>query len=934
MLNNDIRICAFDSNECNGKIKKVGDKVSIPETNTELISRGMFLCVFHYNKFILNENHRLEKILQVCSHPKHELYLNQSNKSFKQQNPSLINIPKRLINILGLEENAKICNRCKRNTDKDPEYLQTEEYQAPIPIKSNEDNIMKIGTHTYALRSNILYTQTELKQLEFDYQEIVSQISISNEISLSEKIKKMSSILYKNQHQLNQKPIYDSIAFKTMLETADEDLIGFFDELYAGTNPNTKSDKTNESNKKKLVSLCYFLASINNKYINGLKTDIGSYLQTAGTSASSIDTLNNLGFSVTRKTVDRQKLLISDEHQETVNNYCLQNIEKMFFLNIDDYHNIHRRNQPTLLQTHNIFHFVTILLNSNPNIFKISAYSSNNISVHNPIGIDSELIIKNINEIFMSKLNKSYYKQNEMWKQFLTEDSYENRMELLTVHNYDGRIQNHQELRSMVNSKLIDFILHPLHSTKDYIECTSLLFKVFEILKNNNEQDYLSNCVIPTICDWPGQVNIRRAITLRNDKGSESGIPLEILSLIPIIGPLHISLNSRETLFQTYHFFFEMLYHNLFGEKKILSQKPKQTIINLILNLTFQGWKKIRNVVIKRFGNSKDAEYRMIIDLLDNSIPLTLDIYAVLFRSGFFEGYLESVVRIWVLFQRLRRHNYNKAPLIFLSDVFYWTSNNHPIINVLKNNLPIFNDYFVENFHSSIRNQTVESNSVQQIIQKAKIIDAERTNNFSFKEAFVNSRNPIISHTKLDYLEKKTSLFLLSLFDNIYCNIGNTQQINRNKYPNFSLPTFNINVDVKVLPLAWNTGTNPSDNKFCDANKCLLSNNLGSSSNDIVLTCGHAYHKQCLNLLNDNCEHCFSYLSLNIKKNINSLKRRLFTPLKDHEKPLVEDENNNNLNEDINNENIENILERIECSIDNQFEILYQTWLDYDSIII
>jgi hypothetical protein len=934
MLNKDIRICAFDSNECNGKIKKVGDKVSIPETNTELISRGMFLCVFHYNKFILNENHRLEKILQVCSHPKHELYLNQSNKSFKQQNPSLINIPKRLINILGLEENAKICNRCKRNTDKDPEYLQTEEYQAPIPIKSNEDNIMKIGTHTYALRSNILYTQTELKQLEFDYQEIVSQISISNEISLSEKIKKMSSILYKNQHQLNQKPIYDSIAFKTMLETADEDLIGFFDELYAGTNPNTKSDKTNESNKKKLVSLCYFLASINNKYINGLKTDIGSYLQTAGTSASSIDTLNNLGFSVTRKTVDRQKLLISDEHQETVNNYCLQNIEKMFFLNIDDYHNIHRRNQPTLLQTHNIFHFVTILLNSNPNIFKISAYSSNNISVHNPIGIDSELIIKNINEIFMSKLNKSYYKQNEMWKQFLTEDSYENRMELLTVHNYDGRIQNHQELRSMVNSKLIDFILHPLHSTKDYIECTSLLFKVFEILKNNNEQDYLSNYVIPTICDWPGQVNIRRAITLRNDKGSESGIPLEILSLIPIIGPLHISLNSRETLFQTYHFFFEMLYHNLFGEKKILSQKPKQTIINLILNLTFQGWKKIRNVVIKRFGNSKDAEYRMIIDLLDNSIPLTLDIYAVLFRSGFFEGYLESVVRIWVLFQRLRRHNYNKAPLIFLSDVFYWTSNNHPIINVLKNNLPIFNDYFVENFHSSIRNQTVESNSVQQIIQKAKIIDAERTNNFSFKEAFVNSRNPIISQTKLDYLEKKTSLFLLSLFDNIYCNIGNTQQINRNKYPNFSLPTFNINVDVKVLPLAWNTGTNPSDNKFCDANKCLLSNNLGSSSNDIVLTCGHAYHKQCLNLLNDNCEHCFSYLSLNIKKNINSLKRRLFTPLKDHEKPLVEDENNNNLNEDINDENIENILERIECSIDNQFEILYQTWLDYDSIII
>ena len=35
-----------------------------------------------------------------------------------------------------------------------------------------------------------------------------------------------------------------------MLETADKDLIGFFDELYIGTNPDTKSNKTNESNKK------------------------------------------------------------------------------------------------------------------------------------------------------------------------------------------------------------------------------------------------------------------------------------------------------------------------------------------------------------------------------------------------------------------------------------------------------------------------------------------------------------------------------------------------------------------------------------------------------------------------------------------------------------------------------------------------------------
>ena len=168
----------------------------------------------------------------------------------------------------------------------------------------------------------------------------------------------------------------------------------------------------------------------------------------------------------------------------------------------------------------------------------------------------------------MNQIGKSYYDQNESWKQFLIEDTYENRVENLNVHNYDGRIQKHQELRSLNNSKLVDFILHPLHSTKDYIECSNLLFKVFERSENT---DYLDHYVIPIIADWPGQVNIRRAITLRINRRIASGISEQILSLIHMIGPLHISLNSRKTLFQTYYFFFEMLYHDLFGDKKVLS---------------------------------------------------------------------------------------------------------------------------------------------------------------------------------------------------------------------------------------------------------------------------------------------------------------------------------------------------------------------------
>jgi len=279
MSTNNTQSCAINSDECNGKFHKVGDKVSIPKTNIELISYGMILCTYHYNKLIINENHRLEKMLQFCSHPKHEEYKSQSKKSSKKpKKHSLEKVSKRLIPILQLDENAKICSLCRMKTDSDPDYTTLEEYNAPISKKNNNNDILKIGNHTYPLRNDILYNQTELKQLEQDYQEIISQISIPCEVSLSEKIKIMSDILYTNQRQLNQKPIYDFTKFKIMLEKADEHLIGFIDELYEGTNPTNKSEKTNSSNKKKLVSLCYFLASINNKYINGIKVDIGSYL--------------------------------------------------------------------------------------------------------------------------------------------------------------------------------------------------------------------------------------------------------------------------------------------------------------------------------------------------------------------------------------------------------------------------------------------------------------------------------------------------------------------------------------------------------------------------------------------------------------------------------------------------------------------------------
>src|SRR6266498_2157818 len=108
----------------------------------------------------------------------------------------------------------------------------------------------------------------------------------------------------------------------------------------------------------------------------------------------------------------------------------------------------------------------------------------------------------------------------------------------------------------------------------------------------------------------------------------------------------------------------------------------------------------------------------MLIDLLDNLIPATLDIYAILFRSGSFEQYVETIFCIWTFALCWKRKNYNKAPLVFLSDIFYWQDNHHPFANEIKKYLSCFNDYYVENTHSQIRANTSSNATVDNIVKQ------------------------------------------------------------------------------------------------------------------------------------------------------------------------------------------------------------------------
>jgi len=136
----------------------------------------------------------------------------------------------------------------------------------------------------------------------------------------------MAGVLYMRQCMYNERPVLDPEEFKRMLEEAEPSLKGFFDQLVAGTNPQTKSYMTNDKNKKRLVSFCYFLAGLNNKFINGVKAEIGFLLDASGASSSAIETMAGAGLTVRRMTIARRKAQYAEVHTMTVDKFISENV--------------------------------------------------------------------------------------------------------------------------------------------------------------------------------------------------------------------------------------------------------------------------------------------------------------------------------------------------------------------------------------------------------------------------------------------------------------------------------------------------------------------------------------------------------------------------------------------------------------------------------
>ncbi|CAG8794387.1 1774_t:CDS:2, partial [Gigaspora rosea] len=118
---------------------------------------------------------------------------------------------------------------------------------------------------------------------------------------------------------------------------------------------------------------------------------------------------------------------------------------------------------------------------------------------------------------------------------------------------YDDRIEQCKVDRSMANTKLVNLKEGSLHSTTNYVDALKVLINI------SKADAYMKTQVLIAPMDYLGQLYMCYAVTRRIKYGDASEISKQILHIIPMIGPLHISLNSCETSFTLSYFEVEIV---------------------------------------------------------------------------------------------------------------------------------------------------------------------------------------------------------------------------------------------------------------------------------------------------------------------------------------------------------------------------------------
>ena len=658
-------------------------------------------------------------------------------------------------------------------------------------------------------------------------------------------------------------PIYDPAEFQKFCIESGATTI--FQNLVSAVCTDRQQDRRHEANKRLIVSTIYKLCFALSQRCNYLQQDNTLFMMFNNLNKEAMCVERTLGTCCSTRTSYRMLQRAESAHVQHINAAIQTAIDNEWFIvaTIDDYTNINTHRRPLTEKVSSAVNMCTVVVS----IFKdIPALPWQHASeLHNPEVVNDEFFIRTIVGIDnMHKLSMTYATLMPEW---LTDSFFHPRLtrQRLNAHEY-YQSENVQQLRSFDNLYLVEFRELPLKSRQAFETATGwLLDTVLE--------SYLQRFCVLLPGDHPAQFYSRQAIYSKSfgsiDKGSfqqdntsiennennpsfhdhgdlyKHHIPLSgttavpflprhpIQGLIPMIGPLHIGLNAQEDVMVVYHSFFKYVYEGIFTSSK-LADNPKTWRVSLIFEIVYGGWLEIRSAVLETFQFCKSTELSWLLILLDNYLPLVLSIYSVTFKLNKFSEYKNAMVRVWTMFLCFKRKNYNKTPLIWLSQMEYWQKNNMKLFQLYSNNLAGIDEYRVENTHSIIRGNTNKQDTPEALSKKAKALFASKRTLHNFKSSFATPKNYTFSCNQLESLKVSAAKVLTGIFSFL-----SDKPDSETKIPEFL--SADRMIDVRMLPLGFHCQRKPNPAYACDFPGC--TNREDPIDWLIMRGCNHSFHK-------------------------------------------------------------------------------------------
>ena len=126
-------------------------------------------------------------------------------------------------------------------------------------------------------------------------------------------------------------------------------------------------------------------------------------------------------------------------------------------------------------------------------------------------------------------------------------------------------------------------------------------------------------------------------------------------------------------------------------------------------------------------------------------------------NSNEFGQFFKAVVRIWTMFHCFRRKHYDKAPLVWISNIGYWSHHYPELYQTFENNVASTDEYPVENAHSIIRANSQSADDCETISNKAKMIFTSKTEIKNFKSVFTPPKSFAFARSALKSLKVKAA---------------------------------------------------------------------------------------------------------------------------------------------------------------------------------